>query len=131
LLGLVDDLPQQVLGWRKNEGEMTIGEILRHIGNAEQWYVSRLVPAETLPQEWDRDEGMSIFEFLEMERATALERLRQLSSSELSAITRPTHWTRNPEEPWTARKALRRLVEHELEHIAHIQHLLNDYRQKD
>jgi uncharacterized damage-inducible protein DinB len=127
LIDLVQGLPAPVLDRRMEEGSMTIREILRHIGNAEQWYVSRLVPAETLPQEWDHDADMPILEFLEMERRTALERLRQLSEDELSAITYPAQWTNYPEEPWTARKALRRLIEHESEHIAHIRQLLDDY----
>ncbi len=33
-----------------------------HIGNAEEWYVSRLVPAETLPAEWAHDDTMPIFD---------------------------------------------------------------------
>lgn len=127
LLDIVQGLPEHVLDWRKEKGAMTIREILRHIGNAEQWYISRLVPAATLPKEWEVDADMPILEFLELERWTALERLRQLSEDELSAITRPTHWTKYPEEPWTARKALRRLVEHELEHIAHIHQVLAEY----
>jgi antitoxin HicB len=127
LFELVRKLPEQVLDWRMEKGAMTIREILRHIGNAEQWYISRLVPAETLPKEWEVDADMPILEFLELERRTGLERLRQLSEDELSAITHPVHWTKYPEEPWTARKALRRLVEHEIEHIAHIREILNEY----
>jgi predicted RNase H-like HicB family nuclease/uncharacterized damage-inducible protein DinB len=130
LLELVRKLPAEVLDWRMEKGTMTIGEILRHVGNAEQWYVSRLVPAETLPKEWEVDADMPILGFLELERRTALDRLRQLDEDELSAITRPVHWTKYPEEPWTARKALRRMIEHELEHLAHIHYILDEYNNR-
>ena len=35
------------------------------------------------------------------------EALRQLTEEERSGVFYPTLWTRHPEEPWTARKALR------------------------
>ena len=35
-----------------------------------------------------------------------------------------TRWTDHPSEPWTARKALRHLLEHEREHTAHIVEVL-------
>lgn len=127
LFEITKDLPEQILDWRQKTGAMTVREILRHIGNAEQWYVSRLVPAGSLPQEWAHDADLPIIEFLEMERRTALKRLRRLSEEEISAITRPAHWTKHPDEPWTARKVLRRMVEHELEHVAHIRKILENY----
>lgn len=128
LLILVGSLDENALDWRKEEGEMTIREILRHIGNAEEWYLSRLVAVESLPNEWDHDEEMPVLEFLEMVRRTSIERFRQLTKAELSGITRPEHWTRHPEERWTVRKALRRMLEHELEHISHIRQVLDAFR---
>ncbi len=130
LLALVRELPDEILDWRAGPDSMCIREILRHIGNAEEWYVSRLVALETLPPEWEHDEAMPIFGFLEMERRTTLERLRRLTDRELAEVFCPTHWTRHPDELWTARKALRRLLEHEREHIAHIQEVLSAARMK-
>ena len=131
LFALVEGLSDEVLGWRENMDAMTIREILRHIGNAEQWYISRLVPVETLPSEWNHDGEMPELEFLDMARRTAIERLRVLTQAELSAITCPEHWTNHPEERWTVRKALRRMLEHELEHIAHIRQILEAFRNQD
>jgi uncharacterized damage-inducible protein DinB/predicted RNase H-like HicB family nuclease len=118
LLALVRDLPDDVLDWQADPRSFSIRSLLRHVGNAEEWYVSRLVPPETLPPEWEHDKDLPIFEFLEMERRTARARLRQLTAHERSAVFYPTHWTDHPDEPWTARKALRRFLEHEREHTA-------------
>jgi uncharacterized damage-inducible protein DinB/predicted RNase H-like HicB family nuclease len=124
LLALTRDLPDNVLDWQPDPESFSIRRTLRHVGNAEEWYVSRLVPPETLPPEWEHDEGPPIFEFLEMERRTAIERLRQLTSEERKATFHPTAWTDHPEEPWTTRKALRRFLEHEREHTGQVREIL-------
>jgi len=129
LLALVQDLPDEVLDWQPDPQSFSIRRLLRHVGNAEEWYVSRLVPPETLPPEWEHDEELPIFEFLEMERRTTLARLRQLTEGERSGVFYPTHWTQHPEEPWTARKVLRRFLEHEREHTAQVQEILVARRQ--
>jgi len=124
LLALVQTLPDEVLDWQPAPQSLSIRRLLRHVGNAEEWYVSRLVPPETLPPEWEHDGELPTFEFLEMERRTAVTWLRQLSDEERSGVFYPTHWTQHPEEPWTARKVLRRFLEHEREHTAQIREIL-------
>jgi predicted RNase H-like HicB family nuclease/uncharacterized damage-inducible protein DinB len=128
LLALVRDLPDRVLDWKPDAKALSIRGLLRHVGNAEEWYVSRLVPPETLPPEWADDEDVPIFEFLEMERASAVERLRQLTEGERSNIFYPTGWTDHPREPWTARKVLRRFLEHEREHTWQVREILDAQR---
>jgi uncharacterized damage-inducible protein DinB/predicted RNase H-like HicB family nuclease len=128
LLAMVRDLPDDVLDWQPDSQSFSVRRLLRHIGNAEEWYVSRLVPPETLPPEWERDEDLPIFGFLEMERRTAVARLRQLTQEERSGVFRPMHWTDHPEELWTARKALRRFLEHEREHTAQVRETLTIHR---
>ncbi len=124
LLALVGELPDETLDLHPSPHSRSIREILRHIGNAEEWYVSRLLPPERLPPEWESDENMPIFNFLEMERRTALECLRRLGEEERSGLFHPTWWTEHPEEPWTARKVLRRFLEHEAEHRDEIREVL-------
>jgi predicted RNase H-like HicB family nuclease/uncharacterized damage-inducible protein DinB len=124
LLAPVLDLPGATLDWQPTPDEMSIRAILRHVGNTEQWYVSRLVPPDTLPTEWETDDQLPLFPFLEMERRTVVDRLRRLTDDELAATVYPTSWTDHPDEPWTARKALRRLLEHEREHTTHIAQVL-------
>jgi predicted RNase H-like HicB family nuclease/uncharacterized damage-inducible protein DinB len=124
LLVLVRGLADEILDWKANQESMSIREILHHLGNAEEWYVSRLVTPETLPPEWEHDKGLAIFEFLEMERRTALDRLRRLTDRELADVFYPTYRTNHPDEPWTARKVLRRFLEHEREHTTHVRETL-------
>jgi len=132
LLALVGDLLDDVLDWQPHPESFTIRVLLRHVGNAEQWYVSRLVSPETLPPEWEQDQdqiqALPMLEFLEMERRTAVDRLRQLTDEERGTVFYPTGWTDHPQEPWTARKALRRFLEHEREHTAQVLEILSDWR---
>ncbi|MCL7452080.1 MAG: DinB family protein [Anaerolineae bacterium] len=129
LLALVADLKDEILDWQPDPMPVSIHRLLRHLANAEQWYVSRLVDPETLPAEWDREEAMSMLDLLDMERRTAMERLQMLTASERTEVFHPEHWTGHPEEAWTARKALRRFLEHEREHTAQVRQILSAYRQ--
>lgn len=130
LLALVEGLAYEVLDWSPVHapGTFTVRRILRHVGDAEEWYVSRLVPPETLPPEWDDDEELPALVYLEMERCTALDRLRALGDRERSSVHYPTSWTDHPDEAWTARKALRRALEHELQHTAQVRRILGAHR---
>src|SRR5690606_27599471 len=108
LLALIAHLPDNVLDWEPGgmgaASAFSVRRIARHVGNADEWYVSRLVPPDTLPREWETDGDLLLLEFLEMERRTAVERLRRLSEAELEGVFYPTAWTHNPGEAWTARK---------------------------
>ena len=124
LLALAGGVTEELLDWVPFPGHYTLRRILRHIGNADEWYVSRIVPPETLPPEWADDEEMPLPEFLEMSRRTAVERLRLLTETEREGVFFPTEWTSHPEEAWTARKVLRRALEHEREHTAQAREVL-------
>lgn len=130
LLALVADLEDEVLDWQPDPMLVSVRRLLRHVGNTEQWYVSRLVDPETLPSEWHRDREMPILAFLEMERRTTVHRLRSLTEAQRAEVVQPQHRTRHPEEAWTARKALRRFLEHEREHTGQIREVLSSYRQR-
>lgn len=121
-------LPDDILDWQPNPAAWPIRRVLRHIGNAEEWYVSRVVPAETLPAEWVHDDALPLFDFLAMARRTAVERLRQLTEVERAQVCHPQGWTDHPDEPWTAAKVLRRFLEHELEHTGQVRELLAAWR---
>lgn len=129
LLALIEALPRDAFEWQPYPDWFSIGRVLRHVGDAEEWYVSRLVPPETLPPEWDHDADLPLFDFLEMERRTVFARLRELTAEERGGVYTPNVWTRHPEEVWTLRKVLRRLLEHELEHTDQIRRTLALYRQ--
>ena len=127
LLALVEELPDELLDREPNPDSWSIRAILRHVGNAEEWYVSRLAPPDTLPPEWEHDDELPVFEFLAMERRTAVDRLRRLTAEERAAVVYPSRWTDHPDEPWTARKALRRAVEHEREHTEQVREILQGW----
>ena len=130
LMALTQHLPDDLLDWRPSAESFSIRGLLRHVGNAEEWYVSRLVPPDTLPGEWEEDETLPILEFLEMERRTAIARLRQLTLEERAGVFYPAVWTAHPEEPWTARKVLRRFLEHEREHTEQVREILAARRRR-
>jgi uncharacterized damage-inducible protein DinB/predicted RNase H-like HicB family nuclease len=116
LLTLTPNMSDYFLDWRAGESEMSIRQILRHVGNTNEWYVSRLVDPDTLPRDWQEDDKLPIFHFLAMEQRTMTVRMHKLTATERSEISYPTTWTEHPDEPWSARKALRRMIEHEREH---------------
>ncbi len=130
LLDLTRALSEETFDWKPGPDDpqahdaMTIREILRHVGNAEEWFASRLVHPDRLPVQWRDDDQLPIFAFLAMERRTVTTLLRELTDEEREAITYPDWLTDHPDEPWTARKALRRLLEHEREHTCHIREIL-------
>ncbi len=124
LLVLARCLTEELLDWQPHSGHYTLRRILRHIGNADEWYVSRIVPPETLPPEWADDEEMPLLEFLPMARRTTVERLRQLTADQRTDVFYPAQWTSHPDEPWTARKVLRRALEHEREHTVQVREVL-------
>ncbi len=128
LLRAARGLPPAILRWKLNAGAMSIQEILRHVGNSEQWYVSRVVSKDSLTPEWEHGHALPVRAFLRMERSSEQQRLRQMGDRERTEVVFPTTWTTHPDEPWTARKALRRMVEHELEHAEHVHEVLRSWR---
>jgi uncharacterized damage-inducible protein DinB/predicted RNase H-like HicB family nuclease len=130
LLAPVGDLPDEILDWQPDPQSLTLRRLLRHVGNAEEWYISRIVPANTLPPEWEHDDALPIFEFLAMERRTAIERLRELTDAECSQVFYPQGWTDHPDEPWTAAKMFRRFLEHEREHTGQAREILAVWRER-
>jgi hypothetical protein len=112
LLDTVRDLPPEILT-RRYPGEKTdIAGILRHVGGAEWWYLSRLglvSQQERLPEQYPPR--------LEKSRARLLEVLPSLVGS--------TQVVGIEGEFWSPRKLLRRAVWHERDHTFHIRKLLD------
>jgi predicted RNase H-like HicB family nuclease/uncharacterized damage-inducible protein DinB len=123
LLTAVEGLPATALSEEYTEG-WSIDTILRHVGGAEIWYVTRVA------HDWQPDgysehrAAANPIDWLNWSREVAAARLRELSAGERSGVFHPTHYTDYPEETWTARKVLRRFLEHEREHRAQIERLL-------
>lgn len=114
LLEFLRGVPDDLLHWRPDPSERSIAETLLHMAHAEAGYVARL----------DEQSEPTPFPQLAAIRSWAYHRLGRLTDAELSRIT--THGG----EKWSARKVLRRFLEHDREHTAYIHRLLARYRRK-
>ena len=107
LLAKVAYLPTQVLDEKPAGSARSLRQVLNHLAGAELWYIDRIksnVPSfKSFPED--------AFARLSSIRDFVITELLNLSEEELSKIV-----VRDNEE-WTARKVLRRLLEHEREHL--------------
>lgn len=118
LMELCSGLERGELSWKPEGEPRSISGSLRHIAIAERWYVSRL--DIDLPKSFPKD----VFQALQWARELAVDSLRSLSKRQRSEIFQP----RNDPSPtcnlWTARKVLRRIVDHERLHTAYVEKIL-------
>lgn len=125
LLRLVSDLDDVALDWQPPDEPRTTRNCLRHIGIVEWWYITRL--DIDLPEEFPED----TFELLSHTRKMVIDTLKELPKEKRSGIHQPKKHV-DPEAAicnlWTARKVLRRLVDHERLHTRYIERILQIYR---
>jgi predicted RNase H-like HicB family nuclease/uncharacterized damage-inducible protein DinB len=119
LLSIVGDLPEETLDWKPDPGSWSVQETLRHVAGAERWYLTRILEPADIP---NFKPSKSVWQRLEIVRESVLERLRGLGEPELSKVVADKSG-----ELWSARKVFRRYLEHEREHTAHIQEILDQY----
>lgn len=112
LLDFLRDVPDSVLHWQPGPEEWSIAGTLQHMAHAEASYIARL----------EEESERSPFPQLAAIRSWAYHRLGRLTEAELSRLT--THRG----EQWSARKVLRRFLEHDREHTAYIRGLVARYR---
>jgi predicted RNase H-like HicB family nuclease/uncharacterized damage-inducible protein DinB len=111
LMDLIKSLPEDALGWQPDDGTPSIRDMVCHMAEADLWYTDRL-------KQWPE---APLFR-LAATRGVALERLRALGERELGKVT--VHES----EEWTPRKVMRRMLEHEREHIAQLRERIEAYR---
>ncbi|UCC89206.1 MAG: type II toxin-antitoxin system HicB family antitoxin [Anaerolineales bacterium] len=111
LMDLVKSLPASAFDWKPEEDTPAIRDILCHMAEADLWYTDRL-------KQWPE---APLFR-LAATRGVALERLRALSDEERVRVTK------HEGEEWTPRKVIRRMLEHEREHITQLHRLIESYR---
>lgn len=113
LLEAVAGLPDAVLDWRPPAGKRTMRENLHHVRNCQGWYLTRVLGREAarslLPEPWPAETFASL-EWVMRRAVTALLALPE-------PLRSGVHRAEEPAEDWTARKMLRRFVEHEREHV--------------
>ena len=132
LVALVRSLPPEAMEWRYDERSRTIRQILRHVANAEFWYITRLIedpdragmPAELAALDQRMDRSPDPVERLLTVREGLESFFRSTPLDLLNRIVTPTWFCDVRTERWTGRKALRRTIEHEREHIRSIRRTL-------
>lgn len=116
LMDLVRSLPDETLDRAPAPGSWPIRAILGHVAGGETFLLRLLLePSEVPPFE----PSWTIWRQLDWARRVAVERLMGLDEAQRAAIV----FTDG--EPFTARKVLRRLIEHEREHYGHVREVLD------
>jgi predicted RNase H-like HicB family nuclease len=126
LLELVRGLPDEVMDWKREERMRSIREILTHVARCDWRYVTRLTDEDPPASEPPGD----VFLFLKQYRESAVKRLLGLPEKLRAGVYHPKKNTKHPEEPWSARKVIRRYVEHEREHIDNITQRLAEHKRR-
>jgi predicted RNase H-like HicB family nuclease/uncharacterized damage-inducible protein DinB len=130
LLGIVEPLSENERNARPLSDKWTIEETLRHVANAEEWYVSRL--GAEIQEECEgfvrginpEERWGSILERLEATRQGGVHALEYAFGRGVEGVFTRAAYTQHSEERWTFRKVLRRFVEHEREHIGTIERVV-------
>lgn len=123
-LKLVSNLCKESLDWLPPKKPRTIRNCLRHIAYVEPWYITRL--NIDLPSKYPRN----VFKLLDYTRKIVLGHLRSFPRDKKRGIFQPKKDPSSICNLWTARKVLRRLVDHERLHTKYIEKVLKVYDEK-
>jgi len=118
LLDLLSNISNECLDWKPPGKPRTIRNCLKHIAYVEPWYINRL------NIEVSEDYPDDFFELLNYTRYIVIECLKNFPERKMRGIFQPKK-DRSPVcDLWTARKVLRRLVDHERLHTKYIEKVL-------
>jgi hypothetical protein len=120
LLALLGAAPAAAWDWRAEPHSLSLAQIVEHVGAAELRYVSSLVPPECRHARWPDRLSMPLLAWLAAERLAVSTCLAQLEPALLSRVACVPGAPGQPDELWSARKVMRRLLEHEREHIEQV-----------
>jgi len=121
LLGLISNISDECLDWKPPGKPRTIRNCLEHIAYVEPWYISRL------NIEVSEDYPENVFELLNYTRDTVMKCLKDFPDRKMNGIFQPAKDKSPVCDLWTARKVLRRLVDHERLHTKYIEKVLRMY----
>jgi len=122
LLALVSPLTQEQLDWNPPGEPRSIRNCLKHIAIVEPWYINRL--NIKLPEAYPRD----VFKLLNHTREIVLDCLNDFPREKMKGVFIPQKYKSPVCDLWTARKVLRRLVDHERLHTKYIQKVVKMYK---
>jgi len=122
LLKCVSGLSDECLDWLPPGQPRTIRNCLRHIAYVEPWYITRL--EVELPLKYPRN----VFKMLDYTRRVVVDYLKGMPRSKMRGVFQPKKDKSPLCNLWTARKVLRRLIDHERLHTRYIVKLLQNYQ---
>lgn len=125
LLSLVSGLGNEILDWQPSGKPRTIRNTLKHIGFVEWWYITRL--DVELPAKFPKN----VFNLLNYTRKIVIDYLQDFPKEKRSGVFQPKRDVGRRAKIcnlWTARKVLRRLVDHERLHTRYIEKVLQMYK---
>jgi len=125
LLGLTSTITEECMDWKPTDEPRTIRNCLKHIAYVEPWYITRL--NIEVPEDYPED----VFELLNYTREVVTDCLQNFPERKMRGIFQPEK-DKNPVcNLWTARKVLRRLVDHERLHSKYIAKVLKMYHRME
>ena len=113
LLEIVTSLPVQALDWQPPEGERTLRQNLEHVRDSQGYYLSRLLGKENVESKMSRAQPKGTMESLNWMQENTIRILLEWPTTLYGGV----YQAEKPLENWTPRKMLRRILEHEREHI--------------
>lgn len=118
LIAIVTGLGEGRLDWEPPGEPRTIRDCLAHIAHVELWYITRL------NTDWPGEFPEGPLDLLGQSRHWVLERLHNLPERRMAGVFQPRKYKSPVCNLWTARKVLRRLVDHERLHTRYIERVL-------
>jgi uncharacterized damage-inducible protein DinB/predicted RNase H-like HicB family nuclease len=120
LAHLCRNLDSNMIRQKPKGGPRTIENCLRHIASVEWWYITRL--DIDLPTDFPKDP----FDLLRHMSGLAVKELARLTREQRTQIFQPHNDPSPVCNLWTARKVLRRFVDHERLHATYIERTLSE-----
>jgi len=113
LMDLLRCMPQEMWDWKPSEDAWSVAQIVCHMAESDLWYTDRL-------KQWP---DAPLYRLVAT-RGVALERLRAVPETGRGRVVRYQG------EDWTMRKVIRRMLEHEREHIAQLRTMIDEYHRQ-
>jgi predicted RNase H-like HicB family nuclease len=114
LMVTIHDKTEDYMDWQPPNQPRTIKNCIMHIANVELWYITRLnikIPDKS-PE--------NPLELLNFSRDVVLNNLNNFPKNKMKGIFQPRRYKNPVCNLWTARKVLRRLIDHERLHTKYI-----------
>ncbi len=121
LFDLVSNLTKEQLDFKPPGKPRSIRNCLKHLAYVEWWYVNRL--NIEMPEKFPRD----LFGLMNHIRELVIGVLEKFPREKMRGVYQPLRYKSPTCDLWTARKVLRRLVDHERIHTRYIQKVLKAY----